>query len=698
MAAPKAPEVLRERLVEALPELEGSLELTFSPSSRRYLATFAPRPGLDARVAGALGLQAPPSDEARPRAARALAGLQGVLPLGALARETATYAMGRSLVPRWLRPFWTGYNVAPFVFRGLASLAGLRIDADVLDGAALAAAFARRDYATAGTVAYLLKVGVLIEEAAVERAREDLTSAYAPSAQPVWVERNGRSLQIPYEALRPGEHIVARAGSEIPVDGTVLEGVATVNESMMTGEMVAVGKRRGSTVWAGTVVEEGRLLVHADKVGDGTRRAQIAAVLAEAAGLKSETQTRAKLLADKLAPLTFLGSGLIYLLTGDAAKAVSVLLVDYSCAVKLCGPLAVNAALIEATRHGALVKGGRYVEELANADIVVLDKTGTLTRAEPSVAEVVSYSELSREEVLRQAACLEEHFPHPVARAVVHKAEQEELHHEERHSEVEYIVAHGIASSLEGHRILVGSRHFVEEDEGVDVSAGDSIVEAWGARGLSALYVAWGGRLAGVIAIDDPIHDDAPAFVRALHELGLEAVMVTGDSERAARTVATELGLDRFHAQVLPDDKARIVRELKAEGRHVAVIGDGMNDSAALAYADVGVCLDHGADLAQQAANVVLLQGNLDGFVRAREISERLQRRITRQFSIIIGANTAFLAMALMGAPAALVALLHNGTTVLTSAMALRQLLDEAAPDAPEQGFRESREVAPNPS
>lgn len=678
---PGAPplEAARARLVAADPVRAPRIALHRGQRAGRFLATFDPDPTLRRLLITALELAAGPPAR-RPRgAATAPAAPEGDFPrpAGELAGVTARFVLARLLVPRWLAPWWTALSIAPFVVRGARALASGRVDADVLDGAALATAWGTGQYGTAGSVTYLLRVGHILEESTVARARASVSLLFGAAAEPVWVVRDGTEVQVDASLLVPGDLVIVRAGSRIPVDGVVASGEGTVNQACMTGESLPVARLPGATVFAGTAVEEGQLVVRAARVGDDTRCAGIVRLLEQAERYKSGIQARSLQLADRVAPLTLALGGLVYLLTGDMIKAASVLMVDYSCAIKLAGPLAVNAGLIEAAHHGAILRGGRFLEELEAATTIVLDKTGTLTQARPEVVEVATFGVHTREYVLRNAACLEEHFPHPVARAVVRKAEQEALKHEERHSEVEYIVAHGIASTLDGDRIVVGSHHFIEEHEHVDVSAAAPVEAAWADRGLSALYVAVRGELAGLLGISDPINPGAAAFVQGLRDLGFTSpIMLTGDGKRSAKAVARHLGIERFHAEVMPDDKVRVVERLRGQGGGVVMVGDGMNDSAAISAANVGVSFDHGADLAQQAADVVLLDGRLHALLDTIRIARHMVRRIRRQSVAIVGANTVFLGMGLLGAPAPLVALLHNATTVAASVLALRPYLE----------------------
>ena len=458
------------------------------------------------------------------------------------------------------------------------------------------------------------------------------------------------------------------------------EGEASVNQASMTGEPLGVLRSPGSSVYAGTVVEEGEIAIRPTGVGDGTRLRQIVRFIEDSEALKAGVQGKAERLADAVVPFSFLLAGLVWLVTRNPARAASVLLVDYSCALKLSTPLAVLAAMKEGVGRGVLVKGGRFLESLAAADAVVFDKTGTLTESRPRVAEVIPGEGYERDDILRTAACLEEHFPHPVARAVVRKAEQEGLHHQEEHTEVEYVVAHGIASRLHGKRVLFGSRHYIHHDEGVPVDGMREDIERLAREGRSILYLAVDGKLAGLIAIEDPLRPEAAPVIRKLLGRGIRVVMLTGDDERTAAAVAELLGISEYRSQVLPTDKAAVIRSLQAEGHTVAMLGDGINDSPALSAADVGVTLSDGADLAREVADVVLTECRLDGLVTAVDLSKAAMRRIRTDFGLIMTLNTVFLASGLAGflqpGPSAL---LHNLTTVGVSLNAMRPMLKAGA-------------------
>ncbi|HIU17719.1 MAG TPA: heavy metal translocating P-type ATPase [Candidatus Avidesulfovibrio excrementigallinarum] len=590
------------------------------------------------------------------------------------------YFVLRPLLPLVIRVGLTVFRAIPYVARGIATVFRGRLGIEALDGAAILVSLLRRDFRTARTTMFLLGLGEVLEAWTRQRSLASLTESLSLKVGQVWVLRDGAEIAITMDAVRVGDVVVVRDGGAIPVDGVVVDGEAMVNQASMTGEPLAVRRAPGAAVFAGTVVEEGVLHVRASRVGDETRLQQIARFIDESEALKAGIQGRYERLADMAVPFTFLLAAAVWMVTRNPLRASSVLLVDYSCALRLATPLAVLAAMREAVQNNVLIKGGRYIEALAEADTVVFDKTGTLTRALPRIERVVPVEGNRRDEILRLAACLEEHFPHPVARAVVRQAELEGLKHEEEHTEVQYVVAHGIASLWRGRQVLIGSRHFVEGDSGVDLSPLQTEIDALVAEGFSLLYLAEGGRLAGVLGIADPLREESASVIRALHEEGIDhIVMLTGDDRRTAAAVAGALGIDEFRAQVLPADKAAIVRQLGAAGRKVMMIGDGLNDSPALSAASVGISLRDGADLAQEVANVVLLDSGLASLLLARRLARSALARIHSNFWITMLMNSLFLGGGLLGLlTPGRSALLHNATTLGIAVRAMRPLLPAA--------------------
>lgn len=587
------------------------------------------------------------------------------------------YLCLRPLLPVAVNMVSAFSRALPFLRRCLSSLAHGRLDVDALDGAAIAVSLLRRDFSTVGLLTLLLGFGDALERYTQKKSLENLASHLALQADRVWVKRNGVEELIPFGELRESDLVVVRAGSAVPVDGVVEGGTASVNESSMTGEPMGVLRSRGASVYAGTVVEAGEIHVRPTSLGKDTRMQQIVRFIEQSEQMKAGIQGRFEKLADKAVPFTFGLAALVWLFTRNLTRASSVLLVDYSCALRLATPLAILAAMDEGVKHKVMVKGGRFLEALSSVDTVVFDKTGTLTQSRPEVARVIPAEGYDEEFVLRLSACLEEHFPHPVARAVVHGAERRNLRHEEEHTEVEYVVAHGIASQWRGKRVLLGSRHYLSQDEGVDVSSMDAEVEELSREGYSLLYLALDGRLAGLIAMEDPLRPESAALVEKIRGMGVKHVlMLTGDDVRTASAVAGRLGITEFRAQVLPEDKARVVQELRSEGRVVLMIGDGINDSPALSSADVGVTLRDGSDLAREVADVVLMGGSLRELVTALELGRGAMKRIHFNFLTTMMLNTAFLFGGLFGLlqPGAS-AVLHNLTTLGVSLNAMRPAL-----------------------
>ena len=587
------------------------------------------------------------------------------------------YLCLRPLLPVAVNMVSAFSRALPFLRRCLSSLAHGRLDVDALDGAAIAVSLLRRDFSTVGLLTLLLGFGEALERYTQKKSLENLASHLALQADRVWVKRNGAEELIPFGDIRKSDLVVVRAGSAVPVDGVVEGGTASVNESSMTGEPMGVLRSRGASVYAGTVVEAGEIHVRPTSLGKDTRMQQIVRFIEQSEQMKAGIQGRFEKLADKAVPFTFGLAALVWLFTRNLTRASSVLLVDYSCALRLATPLAILAAMDEGVKHKVMVKGGRFLEALSSVDTVVFDKTGTLTQSRPEVARVIPAEGYDEEFVLRLSACLEEHFPHPVARAVVHGAERRNLRHEEEHTEVEYVVAHGIASQWRGKRVLLGSRHYLSQDEGVDVSSMDAVVEELSREGYSLLYLALDGRLAGLIAMEDPLRPESAALVEKLRGMGVKHVlMLTGDDIRTASAVAGRLGITEFRAQVLPEDKARVVQELRSEGRVVLMIGDGINDSPALSSADVGVTLRDGSDLAREVADVVLMGGSLRELVTAIALGRGAMKRIHFNFLTTMMLNTAFLFGGLFGLlqPGAS-AVLHNLTTLGVSLNAMRPAL-----------------------
>ena len=537
----------------------------------------------------------------------------------------------------------------------------------------------RGDFGTAGSVMFLLNLGSLLEEWTRKKSLDDLARSMALNVDKVWVRSQGTEVLLPLTKVQPGDEIVVRSGNMIPLDGTILEGEAMVNQAALTGESLPVRKISGATVYAGTVVEEGECVFTATAAGGANRYDKIVAMIEESEKLKSGTENRALELADRLVPWCLAGTVVTYLLTRNVTRAISILMVDFSCALKLSMPLAVLSAMRECGDAHITVKGGKYLEALAKADTIVFDKTGTLTRATPQVVDVVPFSQSDPDDVLRLAACLEEHFPHSMANAVVRAAKEKGLAHEEMHSEVEYIVAHGIASRVSGQRVVIGSYHFVFEDEHCTILPEDQEKFDALAPEYSHLYMAASGQLVGVICIADPLRPEAASVLRQLHHLGVRnTVMMTGDSYRTAAAIAKQVGVDQFFAEVLPEDKAAFVQKARAEGHTVVMIGDGINDSPALSAADIGIAINSGAAIAREIADVTIKADSLEELVLLKTIANALQHRVSANYRFVLTFNSTLIVLGALGIlqPAAS-AMLHNLSTLGISLKSMTDLVQK---------------------
>ena len=582
-------------------------------------------------------------------------------------------------LPAPLDAAYTAFRSIRFLWKGVRCVLSRRLEVEVLDALSIGVSLLRGDFGTAGSVMFLLNLGSLLEEWTRKKSLDDLARSMALNVDKVWVRSQGTEVLVPLTKVRSGDEVVVRSGNMIPLDGTVLEGEAMVNQAALTGESMPVRKAEGSTLYAGTVVEEGECVFIAKAEGGSNRYDKIVAMIEESEKLKSSTENRALVLADKLVPWCLGATVVTYLLTRNATRAISCLMVDFSCALKLSMPLAVLSAMRECGSYHITVKGGKYLEALSKADTIVFDKTGTLTRATPQVVEVVPFSGCNEREVLQLAACLEEHFPHSMANAVVRAAKERGISHEEMHSEVEYIVAHGIASRVGGQRVVIGSHHFVFEDEKCTIPTAeqqkfDALKPAY-----SHLYMAASGQLVGVICISDPLRPEAAAVLNGLRALGIRnTVMMTGDSERTAAAIAKQVGVDRFFAEVLPEDKANFVQQAKAEGHTVVMIGDGINDSPALSAADIGIAINSGAAIAREIADVTIKADSLEELVALKAIANSLQKRVRANYRFVLTFNSALIALGALGIlqPASS-AMLHNLSTIGISLKSMTNLLPE---------------------
>lgn len=582
-------------------------------------------------------------------------------------------------IPAPIRTCITLVNAVPYIWKGIKTLAKGKLEVPVLDATAISISIARGDVSTASSVMFLLGIGEILEEWTHKKSVGDLARSMSLNVSKVWMLSGDQEVLVDASTIKEGDNIVVHMGNVIPFDGSVVAGEGMVNQASMTGESAAVRKYEGTTVYAGTVLEEGELTVNVKKLGGASRYEQIVVMIEESEKLKSSMEGKAERLADKLVPYTFLTTGLTYLFTRNLTKATSVLMVDFCCALKLSMPIAVLSAIKEARNRNVNVKGGKFLESIAEADTIVFDKTGTLTKAEPTVVKVISFNGESEDELLRTAACLEEHFPHSMAKAVVDAAKKKGLDHEEKHSKVEYIVAHGISTQLEGKKTIIGSSHFVFEDEKCRIPEGKEELFEQLPLEYSHLYLAIEGELAAVICIEDPLREEAADAIRALKECGIsKVVMMTGDSDRTARVIAQKVGVDQYFAEVLPEDKARFVEEEKAAGRKVIMVGDGVNDSPALSAADVGIAISDGAELAREIADVTIAAEDLFEVVTLRKLSKRLMKRIYRNYKVIVGFNSALIAGGIAGVlQPTTSALLHNTSTLLIAMESMKPLLHE---------------------
>ena len=582
-------------------------------------------------------------------------------------------------LPAPIAAAYTVWRSIAFVWKGVRCLLHRKLEVEVLDALSITASLLRGDYSTAGSVMFLLTVGSLLEEWTRKKSLDDLARSMALNVDKVWVRTPQGEVLVPLTRVHAGDEVVVRSGNMIPLDGMVLEGEAMVNQAALTGESMPVRKASGATVYAGTVVEEGECVFTAKAEGGANRYDKIVSMIEESEKLKSSTENRALQLADRLVPWCLAGTVATYALTRNVTRAISILMVDFSCALKLSMPLAVLSAMRECGNYHITVKGGKYLEALAKADTIVFDKTGTLTHATPQVVQVVPFSGCEEREVLQLAACLEEHFPHSMANAVVRAAKERGISHEEMHSEVEYIVAHGIASRVGGERVVIGSHHFVFEDEHCTVPAGEMDKFNDLDPQYSHLYMAASGQLVGVICIADPLRPEAAHVLRQLRELGISnTVMMTGDSDRTAAAIAKQVGVNQYFAEVLPEDKASFVQKAKAEGHTVVMIGDGINDSPALSAADIGIAIHSGAAIAREIADVTIKADSLEELVALKAIANQLQRRVSANYHFVLSFNSTLIVLGAMGIlQPATSAMLHNLSTIGISLKSMTNLLQE---------------------
>ena len=596
--------------------------------------------------------------------------------VGSIVRRMAS----KCFLPYSVRAVITTVKSVKYIWKGIETLAKGKIEVPVLDGTAIAVSILRGDTRTASSVMFLLGIGEILEDWTHKKSVGDLARSMSLNVSKVWLvtgEEN-REVLVDANTITASDRIVVHMGNVVPFDGMVVAGEGAVNQSSLTGEGLPVMKSQGSFVYAGTVLEEGEITVEVKEVSGSTKYEKIVTMIEESEKLKSSVEGKAAHVADKLVPYTLLGTGLTYLITRNATKALAVLMVDFSCALKLAIPISVLSAIREANSYHITVKGGKFLEKAAQADTIVFDKTGTLTKAQPTVVDVVSFNGEDPDELLRTAACLEEHFPHSMAKAVVIAAQNKGLTHEEKHSKVEYIVAHGISSTVDGNRVVIGSHHFVFEDEQCSIPFG--MQERFNnlRNDCSHLYLAINGQLAAVICIEDPLREEAAVVIGQLRAAGLsKIVMMTGDSDRTARTIAAKVGVDEYYSEVLPEDKASFVEKEKAQGRSVIMIGDGINDSPALSAADVGIAISDGAEIAREIADITVGADDLSELVKLKAISDGLMKRIHGNYRKIVGINSGLIALGVLGLiPPTTSALLHNTSTLVISLESMKNIID----------------------
>ena len=595
-----------------------------------------------------------------------------------LVNKVFLYGANKIFLPNPIRECITLTKSVKYLWNGVRTLASRKIEVPVLDATAIGVSIARNNMNTAGSIMFLLGIGEILEEWTHKKSVDDLARSMSLNVGKVWLCQGEQDILVSTSDVKAGDLVRVHMGNIIPFDGTVVSGEAMVNQASLTGESIPVQKNAEGIVYAGTVLEEGDLVIRVDQTNGSSRYEKIVTMIEESEKLKTSMESKASHLADKLVPYTLLGTGLTYALTRNATKALSVLMVDFSCALKLAMPISVLSAIREASLHNITVKGGKYLEAMAEADTIVFDKTGTLTKANPTVVDVVSFNGQDSDELLRIAACLEEHFPHSMAKAVVDAAAEKNLEHEEVHSEVEYIVAHGISSMIDGQKVVIGSHHFVFEDEKCTVDP-----EKMGTFNslppeYSHLYMAINNRLAAVICIEDPLREEAAAVIRSLKMAGIgKVVMMTGDSDRTAKAIAKKAGIDEYYSEVLPEDKANFVEKEKAKGRKVIMIGDGINDSPALSAADIGISISDGAEIAREIADVTIGADNLYEIVTLKALSNSLVKRIDKNYRFIVSFNAGLIVLGVAGIiPPTMSALLHNGSTLAIGMKSMENLLD----------------------
>ena len=580
-------------------------------------------------------------------------------------------------LPMPVRTVLTTLHSVKYIWKGIRTLAKRKIEVSVLDATAIGVSIFRGDFSTASSVMFLLGFGEILEDWTHKKSVDDLARSMSLNVSKVWLVTEGGEVLVNSDQIKPGDEVKIHMGTVIPFDGIVTAGEGMVNQASLTGESMPVAKREASYAYAGTVVEEGEITIRVKETSGSTKFEKIVTMIEETEKLKSAVESKAEHLADSLVPYTLAGTGLTYLLTRNVTKALSILMVDFSCALKLAMPISVLAAIREANAHKITVKGGKFLEAVAEADTIVFDKTGTLTKAKPTVVDVVSFNGESKDDLLRLAACMEEHFPHSMAKAVMDAAKDRGLTHEEMHSKVEYIVAHGISTTVDGRKAIIGSHHFVFEDEKCTIPEGKEEEFASLPPEYSHLYLGIEGELAAVICIEDPLREEAPQIIKNLKAAGIsKVVMMTGDSDRTAKAIANRVGVDKYYSEVLPEDKARFIEEARESGHKVLMVGDGINDSPALSAADVGIAISDGAELAREISDITIGADDLSVMVTLKEISNGLMTKIHKNYRRIMGINGTLIALGVTGViQPTMSALLHNTSTLLIGMDSMKSVL-----------------------
>ncbi|CZR95823.1 MULTISPECIES: heavy metal translocating P-type ATPase [Clostridioides] len=597
-----------------------------------------------------------------------------------LVNKLLVKSVSKIFFPKSLRFFLIGFHSIKYFKKGISSLLNKKIEISVLDATAIGISIFRKDVNTAGSVMFLLGIGELLEEWTRKKSIDDLAQSMSLNIEKVWLKKDDTEILVPISEIKEDDLVSVNMGTMIPLDGVIVSGEAMVNQASLTGESLAINKREGSYIYAGTVIEQGNIVMCVKEKAGTTRFQKIVTMIEESEKLKSSVESKFEHLADTLVPYSFLGSILTYAITRNPIKALSILMVDFSCALKLSIPISVLSAMRECNNHNITVKGGKFLEGVACADTIVFDKTGTLTKAQPTVSDIITFQDYNKKEMLRLAACLEEHFPHSIANAVVYEAEKQGLSHKEMHTEVEYIIAHGISTKVDNKKVIIGSKHFVFEDEKCTIPDGEDDKYNNLSDEYSHLFMAISGKLSAVICINDPLREEAKYVISNLKEYGIKKiVMMTGDSEKTAKSIASKIGVDEYYSEVLPEDKANFVKNEKLNGRKVIMIGDGINDSPAISESDVGIAMSEGAEIAREISDITISADNLNNLIVLKQISDKLMKRIDLSSKFIIGFNLGLILLGVGGfVRPSTSAFLHNASTVGISLKSMTNLLEDS--------------------